>query len=170
MKVEMELESKSCPTCGVVYAVSKDWYAALGRAHDRGDADTKWYCPNGHATVFSREARIPELERELNRAKQENARLEEAAAEAQRETRKAWAEQKRTKRRAVAALCPCCNRSFRQLAHHMRSQHPEEAAAIIVEGRAKGGKARAAGMTPEQRSAIAKTAAVARWHGGANGQ
>jgi len=38
------------------------------------------------------------------------------------------------------------------------------AVALGRRGGLKGGKARAASLTPEERSAIAKRAAVARWH------
>lgn len=163
MIVAVTLEAKTCPSCGLVYAVASDWMAAKLRQHDRGDRGASWYCPNGHEVVFAREGDVPRLQRELDRAKQENARLEEAAIAAQREARAAQAEVKRTTRRAIAGVCPCCNRTFRQLTHHMRAQHPEQYAAQIVTGRAKGGKARAAAMTPEARSATAKRAANARW-------
>jgi hypothetical protein len=46
---------------------------------------------------------------------------------------------------------------------------PEKNPAAVALGKlggAKGGKARAAKLTPEQRSEIAKTAAQARWRGG----
>lgn len=42
------------------------------------------------------------------------ARLAEAAREAER-----------LRRRTAAGVCPCCNRSFVQLARHMKTKHPD---------------------------------------------
>lgn len=165
MIVSVELEAKTCPTCGVMYAVPKDWLAAKSRAHDRGDRDVNWFCPNGHSTVFSREAETVVLKRERDRLKQENARLEQIAAEAQQKAAAVEAQARIDHRRTVAGVCPCCNRTFRQLATHMRHMHPE----VAARAQSKGGRARAAAMTPERRSAIAKEAAHKRWHGGAHG-
>jgi hypothetical protein len=62
--VSVELEAKSCPSCGIMYAVPVEWFAALARRHDRGDAEVKWYCPNGHQTVFSCKAKQAAVERD----------------------------------------------------------------------------------------------------------
>jgi hypothetical protein len=128
MKVEMLLETKSCPTCGIVYAVPQDWYASLNRQHDRGDHDVKWYCPNGHVTVFSREAKYVAIERERDRLKQDNARLDEARIKAERRLLVVQKEVKSRAKRAAAGVCPCCNRTFIQLARHMKTKHPDEVA------------------------------------------
>lgn len=157
----MELEAKSCPSCGLVYGVPKDWFAAKSRQHDRGDKDVQWFCPNGHATVFSREAESVVLRREVERYKQQMARLEQEAADAIAAEGRAKAEIRRQARRAVAGVCPCCNRTFRQLATHMRHMHPAEVRAN--QAQAKGGKARSAILPPETRRDIARRAARARW-------
>jgi hypothetical protein len=31
----------------------------------------------------------------------------------------------RIKKRVAAGVCPCCNRSFKDLARHMAGQHPD---------------------------------------------
>ena len=31
----------------------------------------------------------------------------------------------RLKKRAIAGVCPCCNRTFQQLAAHMAHKHPD---------------------------------------------
>ncbi len=168
MIVSVELEAKSCPSCGLVYGVPKDWMAAKSRQHDRGE-DVRWFCPNGHETVFAREAESVVLKRERDQLKQDNARMEEAVQVALRQAQEAKRVLKVQTRRTVAGVCPCCNRTFRQLATHMRHMHPEEQATLLRPPQAKGGEARAAAMTPERRRAVAKEAAKARWHGGAHG-
>jgi hypothetical protein len=141
--------------------VAKDWFAAKSRQHDRGDKNVQWFCPNGHETVFSREAESVALRRERDILKQQIARYEQFALEKEREVAAAKAELKREHRRAVAGVCPCCNRTFRQLATHMRHMHPAEVRAN--QAQAKGGKARSAILPPETRRDIARRAARARW-------
>jgi hypothetical protein len=36
------------------------------------------------------------------------------------------------KKRAVAGVCPCCNRHFRELERHMASKHPKYASEPMV--------------------------------------
>lgn len=39
----------------------------------------------------------------------------------------------RLKNRAKAGVCPCCNRTFQNLARHMASQHPDHETDNVVE-------------------------------------
>jgi hypothetical protein len=125
MIVQVELEAHTCPSCGAAYGLSKIWMESLSRQHDRGDKDVKWYCPNGHTVMFSREAESVVLRRERDRLKQENARLEQEALEALAAQHAAELKVKQQAKRAAAGTCPCCHRTFRQLSVHMRHKHPE---------------------------------------------
>lgn len=82
-----------------------------------------FYCPNGHSQLFSQsEADVLRLERD--RLKQEAARLQDELAAEKRRADEAEKRHISVKRRAVAALCPCCNRSFSNVARHMKTKHP----------------------------------------------
>lgn len=79
MKVEVELDVKSCPTCGIVYAGPADWFAMLWRRHSRGEK-VLCYCPVGHAAAFAGEGRGRDLRAENEALKQEIEALKAAAA------------------------------------------------------------------------------------------
>lgn len=106
-----------CKTCGVIGTVPEvvyDEQKAEGGYH---------FCPNGHQWGWSKEGSEREkLRRERDQLKQSIARIED-------ETREQLAakdrEIKRAKKRAAAGTCPCCKRTFPNMATHMKRQHPE---------------------------------------------
>lgn len=121
-----ELTTIVCITCGVDYALPTkllEQHRGYGGYH---------HCPNGHQQGWSPDmATLATQRREIERLKQDAARLEDDRREAERrlaiarqETVLARAESARVTKRATAAVCPCCNRSFSQLARHMKSKHP----------------------------------------------
>lgn len=113
-----------CGECGIAFTVPAA-FVALRKA-DHGT----WYCPLGHARHWpagkSETDRLREqLETERNsaafwRAQEAEARRREAAAKGQ---------VTKLKNRAKAGACPCCNRTFVQLARHMKTKHPDFAPA-----------------------------------------
>lgn len=89
------------------------------------------YCPHGH-TLTWKETEADKLRRERDRLKQEQARLEDekreawATANAQLErAQKAERKVKTMTKRAAAGTCPCCQRTFKNMAEHMKHQHPQ---------------------------------------------
>jgi hypothetical protein len=112
----------SC-TCGIVFAIPDE----LDRqAHDHGKSIT---CPLGHSWHYTETTQV-KLEREQKRviATQELLRAEERSHAATRGvvTRKKN-EAKKLRERARAGVCPCCHRTFKQLAAHMANKHPDYA-------------------------------------------
>jgi septal ring factor EnvC (AmiA/AmiB activator) len=102
-----------------------------GYLDNRRNDKASFYCPNGHSMSY-RESEADRLRRERDRLKQDQARLEEekreawATANAQRErAEKAEKATKRLKKRTSAGTCPCCSRTFANMAEHMKHQHPE---------------------------------------------
>lgn len=55
--------------------------------------------------------------------------------------------------------------SAEAMAHHLNASGDMPIEMLPGEGRVKGGRARAANMTPERRSEVASDAAKARWNG-----
>lgn len=121
--------------CGMHMALPADLYAYAQRT-----GKPVW-CPLGHEWVV-RETEVDRLKAELV-AKE--ARLQRVAEDrdwysrqmdhARRDAQHQAAVARgykgqlvRTKKRIGAGTCPCCNRTFQQLARHMKSQHPEYAA------------------------------------------
>lgn len=120
------LESLTCGHCGVPFALEKSHLARL-------QADgSEFYCPNGHRVSY-RESGIQRAEKAAKRAQelldQERRRTEQLRADVvtMDNRRKAEAAAKtRIKNRVARGICPCCNRSFENLARHMKSKHPDE--------------------------------------------
>jgi len=98
-----------------------------------------FFCPYGHEAVFSEEeTEVDKLRRERDRLKQDAARLndeiewqrkakETAREEAKYERARAngyKGHATRITRRAKAGMCPCCRRTFSNMADHMRKEHP----------------------------------------------
>lgn len=120
-----DLEVRVCGECGVLFAMPEVMVAA--RRRDGED----FYCPNGHCRVF-RETDADRLQRELAASRDRAARLSaereqlRASLSAQRgQTTKARNERDRMRARAAVGVCPCCGRTFKQLARHMKAKHPE---------------------------------------------
>lgn len=111
----IELETHVCGKCGILFGMTIDFI------ENRKEDHATFYCPNGHARGFLGESKSEKLQRELNTARQQIARVEDEA----RET-------KRIQKRIHAGLCPCCNRTFQNLARHMATKHPETPAVAAV--------------------------------------
>jgi DNA repair exonuclease SbcCD ATPase subunit len=91
-----------------------------------------FYCPAGHPQCFAGESDVEQLQRQLAAAKQHAKELGEWADEQRTERKRAErqlaatkAAHTRTKNRIAHGVCPCCNRTFQNLARHMAGQHPD---------------------------------------------
>jgi len=120
--------------CRISFGIEAGRHAQLKRNGEQ------FFCTNGHHQYYPRgksaEQKLREqLEAETlarQRAEQNIAQAQdaerEARAEAEHQKRRAngyKGHATRITRRAKAGVCPCCNRTFSQLARHMASQHPE---------------------------------------------
>jgi len=119
-----EMTEIECGACGITFAVPESWRAEKKRTGDM------WFCPNGHCRVYS-ESDAEKYHRLLEQEKQRHlktlSRLNEAEAAEQKITK----ELRRVKKRVHAGVCPCCNRTFQQLARHMKNKHPEQVGRIF---------------------------------------
>ena len=112
-----------CCECGAQIALTSNFERSL-----RDDHRT-FYCPSGHYQNFPAKNEAEKLREALHSAELETTRLAQQVKKAQIEKDAAEKETARLKMRAVAGLCPCCNRTFLQLARHMKSKHPGHGAA-----------------------------------------
>ena len=90
-----------------------------------------WHCYRGHSQHFSGKSDKEKLKDKLRmaekRAEWANEGTRKANDRADRAERSLTATKghvTRQKKRAAAGVCPCCNRTFKQLARHMKMQHP----------------------------------------------
>lgn len=124
------VKATSCGNCGIAFGLEASFMAARQKDH------RSFYCPNGHYIAWSdktpEQVRIEQLERDL--------KWKTSELESQRNSRK-WAESRakganiaagkakaklhRVIVRVHAGVCPHCNRTFKQLAQHMKAKHPK---------------------------------------------
>lgn len=117
LPVTVQMTDMECGNCGIVFSVPETWRAEKQR---NGGS---WYCPNGCCRVY-RESDADKTKRLLEEERKRHANTLARLNEAQAAEEKAAKEIKRMKKRAAAGVCPCCNRTFQQLARHMKTKHP----------------------------------------------
>lgn len=120
-----DLKVMCCPSCGVTYAIP----AVLQKAaHDAGHRKIVWYCPNGHELGYNGESedekKAREFKEEADWQRQRAGRLAADLDQTKASLRAQKGATTKAKKRHAAALCPCCNRSFKQLRAHYR-MHPD---------------------------------------------
>lgn len=126
--VTVVLIGETCILCGVVFG--------LNDAHQRALKETgdTFYCSNGHGMVYGNplKKRIEKLEAQLKQEEEEREYWRRSC-QAEEKDHKATKNQLRgtkatltkTKKRVGNGVCPCCNRTFKQLARHMENKHPD---------------------------------------------
>jgi hypothetical protein len=115
----------TCGSCGTKHAIPKDL------DDDGRENGTKWYCPKGcHITYVKTE--ISELKQQLKYSEQSNEHKQQSIinlhnqlTDQKHKTRSEKAAKTRLKNRVKHGVCPCCNRTFKQLSEHMKIKHPE---------------------------------------------
>jgi hypothetical protein len=123
---KVTLTTMDCDNCGGVFALNEGFRAK--RKRDGGS----WRCPYcGHSWVYS-EWDTDRLKRELaaervrkDRALSDANEQRRRAAHAEAVARGHKAAKTRIKNRIKNGVCPCCTRTFQNLAAHMSSKHPD---------------------------------------------
>jgi hypothetical protein len=116
------LETTVC-WCGINYAVPAN---LLRHAHNDGQTI---YCPLGHSVHWT-ETEAMRLKKKLDQAEALAAsRL--ARIDQERASHAATKGQlTKVRKRAANGVCPCCNRSFVNVARHVKTQHPDHIAEV----------------------------------------
>ena len=125
-----DFQAVKCCACSVAFAMTRDLYRQ--RLNDKNH----FWCPNGHEQHFTGKSadakEVERLKRELEAQKREAERARQAREWAETSARgariqagKAKAATRRPERRVNCGVCPHCQRTFKQLAAHMKSKHPE---------------------------------------------
>lgn len=116
----LTLKEVRCIECSTLFGMSDDIY------EHRLENGRLFYCPNGHSQYF------PKRENELKKLKQEKQSLEsqlswavQEAESAKREKTALKGQLTKTRNRVANGVCPCCHRTFKQLAAHMDNKHPD---------------------------------------------
>lgn len=115
-----------CGACDTRFKISKELHDDLVRTKQT------WHCPVGHVRIFrdgdERDRKIQQLQNELESANSRAARQESQIRSLKITKGKVEAKLRRTETRIHAGVCPHCNRTFQNVARHMRTKHPEKVA------------------------------------------
>ncbi len=119
------IEGHSCAACGIPFGVSKSFI-------DRRRIDGReFYCPNGHSLSFHT-TELDRVKKELENEKRSHQWTRESKERVEGDRRVAYHRLAATKgvitklkNRVSHGVCPCCSRTFKQLAAHMANKHPD---------------------------------------------
>lgn len=120
-----------CANCHLPFGVT----AAFDKA--RRDDHGTFYCPSKHQNYYPQKSDEEKLRDQLAREKRlrdsteaqlTHTRDQLQATEYQRRAQKGA--NTKLRKRIAAGVCPCCNRTFQDLARHMNGQHPD----YLIEG------------------------------------
>lgn len=117
--IQLSFEVHQCGTCGVIWALEDTFMDA------RRDDHQGWQCPNGHSFVFKGESERERLRRQLDEERRRVSATRDLLAAEERSHAATRGHLTRTKKRVANGVCPCCGRTFQQLARHMKTKHPE---------------------------------------------
>ncbi len=126
-QITIQLVRQTCGECGIVFGMEQEYHDKLVRENGG------FHCPNGHARRFIGETEVDKLKKQLaskeDWLKWERERTDRLSTQLQQQkyqTRAARAAKTRMKNRIKNGVCPCCNRTFKNLADHFKLKHPEE--------------------------------------------
>ncbi|QPQ55613.1 hypothetical protein IC614_03145 [Allosphingosinicella flava] len=123
-----------CCRCKENFGMDRATYGTLKKS------GATFHCPFGHPQHFTAgkteeqklREQLEEERRQRQRAEQAVARQADWRREAEERAKHERARANgykghatRITKRAKAGVCPCCNRSFQQLARHMAAKHPQ---------------------------------------------
>lgn len=115
---EIKLNVWECSCCHIPVALTADHENQL-RTHGG-----TFFCPSGHIQSWHGNTEVDRLRAKLAEQTRTASQMAERARAAELSEHAAVQEVKRIKTRAKAGVCPCCNRTFQQLARHMTTKHP----------------------------------------------
>jgi hypothetical protein len=113
------METVVCCNCGVPFGMPSDLRSQL-----MNDPDKWFFCPNGHRQHYSKsneKIQREDAERKLKAKEAELLQEQMKRIQIEGELGKATRKLKRVQK----GVCPCCNRTFQDLARHMETKHPE---------------------------------------------
>lgn len=122
--------------CGITHAVPESLRTHQLRQKEDGQSVMGIFCPLGHSHVpggLTKVQREAKREKEWREASEARASALDDQLQAERRQHAATkGKLTKMRKRIAAGVCPCCNRTFKQVRRHMETQHPEEAAMVFA--------------------------------------
>lgn len=115
----------SCAECGIRFCVDQGW------KNSKIQSGKGFRCPNG-CDISYNDSEVKRLKRELEQqtkrtewAYQSASLARERARHQEHRARAYRGHLTRHQKRTANGVCPCCNRTFKDLARHMKTKHPQ---------------------------------------------
>lgn len=118
------LSMLTCGECAIPFAIPVDLHKDMKKTGRR------FWCPNGHGISYGEsendrlKARLESAQRGLAYMTTSRDAALDQAQTAELRRRAAKGQLTKIRNRVGNGVCPCCNRSFANLARHMAGQHP----------------------------------------------
>jgi hypothetical protein len=112
--VTIDMTTINCGSCGIPFAIPTNYYNKLLETH------AEFHCPNGCTRYFAAKTEAEKLKEKL--AITESALNQKAVANIQLEDQLNKANRKI--KRLHEGKCPCCDKTYKHLANHMKKMHP----------------------------------------------
>lgn len=109
----------TCYKCGVQFAMPEAFQKHLQQTHE------SFWCPNGHSQLYKTQTEADRYRRMYEEEAAKAVPLREKLAAEERAHKRTKKKLKSVETRTAAGVCPCCNRTFAQLADHMKSKHQD---------------------------------------------
>ena len=119
INTRIEFTKIHCGNCGGHYMIDERVRAIAYQT--AGD----WNCPYCQVRWGYEESEAQRLQKKLDRERGLRRQEVERREHTERQLRAQKGENTKLRKRVKAGVCPCCNRTFRQLALHMKRMHPE---------------------------------------------
>lgn len=122
----------SCCVCGTTFGVEQTLHS------ERHRTGKNFFCPSGHSLSYTENEterlrkRLDATEKARIKAVDEAAYQRTCREQVERSARAVRGHLTRVKSRVRHGVCPCCNRSFSNLARHMDAKHPDYANEAII--------------------------------------
>lgn len=116
------LVAQECYKCGIAFGLPADF------RENRLQDHRFFHCPNGHSQHYLGKTdaeKLKDAQRELARTRTREQATRDQLHASERSRAALRGVNTRTKRRIANGICPCCSRSFKDLAAHMEGQHPD---------------------------------------------
>lgn len=115
------LEAETCCNCGMAFGMPSGYRRELLNAK-RGQM---FYCPAGHPQHYTGKSEAARLKEQLAAQEEMTRYAREDALRQERFARAARGQVTKIKNRIKHGVCPCCKRTFVNVARHMTSKHPD---------------------------------------------
>lgn len=132
--VEFVVEECINKQCGISFAMTRDLYNRLQKAKE----SESFYCPRGHRMWYTGKTEEQKLRDKLAATSARETAMQDQLAAAIRDREASNQQLIKERSRFAAGLCPCCTRTFSNVARHMETQHPDYDVNRVKAAAAKG--------------------------------